>query len=176
MGINKAMWNELKLELIDRLKSPISSPPFILYFIFSIVFAGVIGLIATVYIENKLTNEIVGHLLSHIHISLAFSSYSVALLTACCTDLLLSSSESETKNSFLMIGVGSLLLGLFLMFGVLGTEQIPLLGYLFAILGIILSWFIWWISNSRHPHLIITPKNAIPTAGILSGNDSNFNL
>lgn len=169
-------WVGLCEDLKEKLESPLASPAFVIYFIIAIVFAGLIGVALTVYIENKLTHEIANHEFSHIHITMAFASYSVALLTASSTDLILSTKESETKSIYTMFGVGSIIFGLTLMCGVLLAEHIPWMGYILALIGLALAWFIWWITNSQHPHLTINPNNAIPPADNLKGDESKFKL
>lgn len=174
----KERWKELCNDIKEKIKSPLGYPEFIFYFFVVVVMTGLVGIFLTYYVENKLTNEDISHKFSHIHLTLSIASYFIALVTASSVDLILSlkSEDNFTKKPYIMIGICAIILGLCLMGGVLLSDGIPVLEYIFAIVGLLISWFIWWLSNSENPNLTINPIDAIPPPVNLTGNEAKYKL
>lgn len=171
-------WDFFYNDIKERLKTPAEYPEFIIYFFVVVFLTGMVGIYLTIYIENKLTAEVCFHNFSHIHVALSISSYFIALLTASAVDLILSIRKvvEILQRPYIMLGLASIIIGLCLMGGVLLNENNYFYEYLFSVIGLILSWFIWWISNSRNHNLVINPSDATPTPEHLTGNQENYNL
>lgn len=190
------MWRLLFREIKYRLKQPIGSPVFILYFIIIIVAFGLAGVGLTIWAENFITCESQNHQFSDMHIILCIALYFIALLTSSAADLILDPktannelNENEVtilRKSLTMIGISSIVIGVFLVILALLNESVVFLGYCFASVGLIFSWFIWWITNSSNTHLVggpINPNDAIgPPNNVdgmnldVHGNLDGFNL
>jgi len=173
--MNENRWRVLRTELSARLKNPIRSPEFVIYFVVVILLIGLMGVGLTFVTELKMTQDDCNHQFSHIHVCLAIVSYFIALLTASAADLILSSRHLDNERSsndsqsisaksnhkpLKMIGVGAILLGLVILLCVMFFENLlsgecrTWMEYSFSVIGFLLSLFIWWISNSDNPNLI----------------------
>lgn len=164
-------WKSLNEEIIRRIKKPLSHPEFILYFIFIITLTGMIGVFTTVEAEIKLS------VFSYRNLMISISTYSVALISSATADLILTKQETS-ERSLKLIGISSILLVLGLFWFGLSFLNGPFL-LIPAIVGLILTLFIWWIANADNKNLTndINPENAIPspTTPIL-GDTANFNI
>jgi uncharacterized membrane protein len=150
MKKNFVHWKSLRKEIVQRFNTASRRPDFIIYFIMVIMLIGLLSVGLVFNIECKLTKEQFCHSFSNIHVILSIVSYFIALLTASAVDLILSTKElkdESLRSSLIMIGLGSIILGLCIMIFVIVFENIPKIGYGLAIFGVFLSWFIWWIAN-----------------------------
>lgn len=175
---NWTNWVELKADLLDRLSRPLQSPAFIFYCAFVIVATGVGAVALTYHHESAITERECGHIFSHGHIVLSMAAYYMGLITASAVDLILSvkNASKDLRGSIVMVGIGALLLGVALVTLSLMNEHLPIVSYSLAILGMLLSWIIWWITNSENQNLGMNPHNATPTPMDLSGNTANYIL
>ncbi len=174
-----AFWKDVKSNFSDKIKEPLSHPPFIIYFITVIVFTGIIAVGLTIFIEVRDSHkpQELTHHISHIHIILSIAAYFIGLLTASAVDLILHSQQKkDDPRATILFGIGSLILGMGVMIFCLVTEKIPLLGYPAAILGTFLSWLVWWIANHDNHNLITNARNAIPSGNNLLGDLTPYNV
>jgi hypothetical protein len=175
-------WRLLKAELKSRILEPFKYPEFIFYFITIILLVGIASIIITVWIEFNLTQCTPGHEFSNLHVILCITLYFIALLTSSAVELILDpkpktqGAVEKLKKSIIMIGVGSITVGLFIMFFSLINAESALTGYIIAGFGLFFSWFIWWIANSSNPKLTEHRGNPFQAIGQIADGNNNFEL
>lgn len=133
------MWKGFFKEIRERFKEPLSQPPFIGYFLLSIV-VGLLGVYFT--LGNILTNSLDdGHELGP-----SIATYFIAILATSFVDLNLSS-KIKHRKSFLVFSLLILLVGIaLLVFSNLINSDWSIAPSIF---GLFLAWFLWIIANSE---------------------------
>lgn len=177
MDTLESKWKLLKIEFKTRISSPFKHPEFIIYFLVVICIIGIAGPLLTIYLERDLMHNGTNHHFSNKHVILSIASYFIALLTSSAVDLILSSKSlvdqsQMLRKSWIMIGIGSIVIGIIFMGLSLATSEICILGYVISVIGLLFSWFIWWITNAANPNLTDDSENALITIG---GPPSNIN-
>ena len=166
-GEKETKWEALFKDIKVRLQDAGSRPDFLLYFLAIIVVTDFATFGITWYIENKLTHELCCHPFSHIHVILSIGAFFIALLTASSADLILSSKEikdESLRSTFMIIGLGSIIIGYCIMVCAMLLEPYPVIGYILVTLGTFLAWFVWWIANYNNQNLS-GGENTAPLGG-----------
>ena len=142
---NISKWKLLKEYFQEQFQSPLKHPEFIIYFLIVIVGVGAIGIWTTVYIENKISTTP-----NNWNIVLSIIGYALPIISTGAVDLIFTQ-EKYIKNSIRLIGFSSVLvvITLFIICFTCKAE----LGIYMSILGVVLSWSIWWIANAGNANL-----------------------
>ncbi len=177
MNTNKSKfkeWDSFFDFLKKRIKEPRKSPRFILYFVFIIVILGSMGVFYELYSISNGCNCFKHWESVKINMANIFLAY----IAASSVELILLDGE-ETKfkevnlKDVQMFGVSVLILGFILwLLSVLYQEE--LVSFLFSSVGLLLAYFLWWISNSEKPQLNqVSPSTAL---GNPNDEDSSVEL
>jgi hypothetical protein len=143
-----------------RLKAPLKSVAFVLYFITVILVIGLSASFISLYdsydYEGSFDLE---------NISLSLVGYGIVLLCSSAIELIFLSLDHEDekdlgmiKNGITMIGVSSILIGLIFSI-IIYVTTVTWIKFTLSILITLGSLFLWWISNARSLSLL---KSAPP--------------
>lgn len=164
-------WNNFYDFIKKRINEPLKSPRFIFYFIFIIVILGSMGVFYELYsISNgcpysKHWDSVV------INIANVFLAY----IAASSVELILLN-EEETRfkevnlKDVQMFGVSVLILGFILwILSILYKDKY--FSFIFSGFGLLLAYFLWWVSNSEKPQLNQTfPDKTLGISNIEGGS------
>lgn len=163
-------WQILKLFLIDRIKKPIHHPSFVFYFITIIFLIGSIGFLYDIVTSFKSCEFEIAK------ISTNASNIFISLIAASAVELILiNESDLEhpyRKNDVQIVGISFLIFG-FLLWMLAISFKDNCFGLIVSIIGLLLSYLFWWISNSGNKILVPDDKPDIALGGG-TGSDSGI--
>lgn len=137
-------WIELKDYFIDRLKSPLEHPEYIIYFVLIVIGAGGIS------IWTGLSERLQTGPQSDIMLIKNIAAFSVAIIASGAIELFFTNRESIRTTLFL-ISVLLIVVGVSSYFW--SNAAIDNNGYFIAVPFSIFSLLIWWISNAENANL-----------------------
>ncbi len=164
-------WRILQMFLWDRIKKPLCHPSFVFYFISIIILIGSIGFLYDIVESIKMnvfeTSKITSNA-SNIFITLIAAS-AVELILINDNDLM----HPYRKNDVQIIGISFLIFGFLLwMFAISFKENV--IGLITSIIGLLLSYIFWWISNAGNKILVPEDKPSSSIGGTPSTGDNGL--
>jgi hypothetical protein len=157
-------WKNFFDEIRSRLVSPFKYPQYIGYFIFCILIIGAMGVNIRVW-DYFFNNG------SSVSIAREMATYLIAILGSSILDLNLSQ-KIRNKDSFLIYSLILLLFGVFIVFLIAKLDNN--ISIIIALLGVFISWFVWWFANSDN--LLLTREPAKSTLDEVTGGNPSNNL
>lgn len=148
-------WKDFGDEIAERMQNPLIYPQFVGYFLLCIVLVGALGVHIRIW-EFLIYNT------APFLIAREMSTYFIAILSVSIIDIFLSS-KIRFKDAFFIYSLILLFIGIILVF--LSTQLNPPISYLTAIVGVILSWILWWFANSDNALLTRKPASIDSVTG-----------
>jgi hypothetical protein len=165
MKNNDGLWKMLKSSLIGRFCKPWQEPAFVFYFLGIICIAGGLGFWLPIVIDASKGLE---------NLPSNLATYFVALLTAGCADILLTTDPNSdfkiNQRTFASFAVFALVLGIIVSMCSLFLNRNWGFAFFLSSSGTFASWIIWCIANADNTRLV--GDNVAPTTPI-GGKDIN---
>ncbi|MDF1676217.1 MAG: hypothetical protein P1U44_10920 [Vicingaceae bacterium] len=137
-------WWELIKTIGVRFFEGLKNRNFLIYFITIVVFVGGFGVLPGL---NKILNSCSPTDELYLSFSKALSTYFIAIIATSAADLILNKEPTETEARILrMPAIMALVAGGFLIF--LIQMELTKSSFELSVIGTILAWFLWWITNS----------------------------
>jgi hypothetical protein len=166
-------WEVLRRELRGRTARPVSSVPFISYFIVSVVILGGLGIwVELVRFSVFSDRQCLSGLMT------ALLTFFPAVMGSSTSHLILSSSDNKILRSFgLLLFVASFAVAIFI---AVISPPYPVTSLVIGVVLSLLGLWGWWIANANDPALQNDPPVDAPTGGsperALTGQIGDFRV
>lgn len=141
--MEKTQWDALCSFFRSRTVNFKKYPLFYIYLAAVVVVMGGFSIWASIYLELK------GEVINHRNIYLSLIGFSLPLIASFAIDLIKIETEPFIKNTLQIITIICPLVLVILFLVAFNSNW----SYLWAIITVFLSLFLWWISNAKNPNL-----------------------
>ncbi len=168
-------WKLLKQFIRDKFLEPWQHPSYVIYFIIVI---GILASIGFYYELFKCPKSMEG-------ITINAANIIIALIASSSIELMLRGGKddkfSTIKTDIQVFAISALIIG-FILWTVIISHKEGYFGLVLSILGLLLAYFIWWISNADNQKIIGNVKADSPIGGkqkeikkdVLKGDTDGF--
>jgi hypothetical protein len=164
-------WQILKSFFCERITRPFGQPSYTFYFLIIIVLIGSIGIFYELLISTQSCHINIENL------TLSAANIFIALIASSTVELLLIQEENlkypHRKNDIQILGLSFLIIG-FLLWILANYLMHENAGLILSLVGLGLSYFVWWIANSDNKKIAPSSKPFVTIGGENPANSLNL--